>query len=124
VLSEGADVTVLAVALPVTTAGGTPEPVGYLPLDLEHAQQAAMDEARAHADRTVAALGRPEAEARASSGDPGSEICRVASEGFDLIVIGSHGSGVVRRMLLGSVSHHVLHHASCPVLVVREAGED
>ena len=41
------------------------------------------------------------------------------------IVIGSHGHGWLQRMLIGSVSKHVLNHAPCPVLVVRleEAGE-
>ena len=37
----------------------------------------------------------------------------------DLIVLGSRGLGGFEQMLLGSVSHHVTHHANCPVLVVR-----
>ena len=69
------------------------------------------------------ALGRP-AERRVVHGDPAIEICRVAEEGrFDLVVIGSHGSGFLKQVLLGSVSHHVLHHAPCPVLVVRERND-
>ena len=71
-------------------------------------------------ERTITAIGRA-AERRVVHGDPAIEICRVAEEGrFNLVVIGSHGSGFLKRVLLGSVSHHVLHHASCPVLVVRE----
>jgi nucleotide-binding universal stress UspA family protein len=71
-------------------------------------------------ERTITAIGRP-AERRVVHGDPAIEICRVAEEGrFNLVVIGSHGSGFLKRVLLGSVSHHVLHHAPCPVLVVRE----
>jgi nucleotide-binding universal stress UspA family protein len=55
-------------------------------------------------------------------GMPIQEIC-LAAETYDprLLVIGSHGWGVVKRALFGSVSTGVLHHASCPVLVVRGA---
>jgi nucleotide-binding universal stress UspA family protein len=37
----------------------------------------------------------------------------------DLIVLGSHGRRGVEKLLLGSVAEGVLHHAPCPVLVVR-----
>jgi nucleotide-binding universal stress UspA family protein len=36
-------------------------------------------------------------------------------------VMGSRGLEGIRRALLGSVSESVLHHAHCPVMVVREA---
>jgi nucleotide-binding universal stress UspA family protein len=53
-------------------------------------------------------------------GMPIQEIC-LAAEKFEprFLVIGSRGWGVARRALFGSVSTGVLHHATCPVLVVR-----
>lgn len=38
----------------------------------------------------------------------------------DLIVVGSHGYGFFERMLLGSISSYVVHHAPCSVLVIRQ----
>jgi nucleotide-binding universal stress UspA family protein len=48
------------------------------------------------------------------------EIVNVAKEGnFDLIVIGGRGISKIRELLLGSVTDGVIHHASCPVLVIK-----
>jgi len=41
--------------------------------------------------------------------------------GVDLIVVASHGQGMLGRLLLGSVASDVVHRAHCPVLVVKTA---
>ncbi len=47
-------------------------------------------------------------------------IVRFANEGeFGLIVVGSHGLGGVKRLLLGSVATEVLHQSAIPVTVVK-----
>lgn len=61
-----------------------------------------------------------EPELRLLDGVPADEICDLAAErGATLVVVGAHGWGPVQRLLFGSVSQAVLHHAPCPVLVVR-----
>ena len=46
-------------------------------------------------------------------------LCVAEREKVDLIVIGSRGLRGMKELLLGSVSSAVMHHAPCPVLVVR-----
>ena len=57
-------------------------------------------------------------------GSPDSRIVETAEEmKADLIVIGSHGYKQWERLLLGSVSDSVVHHAHCSVMVVRTDAE-
>lgn len=53
-------------------------------------------------------------------GDPGAAVIEAAeAEGADIIVVGSHARGPVGRLLLGSVSSHVVDHGRRPVVVIR-----
>ena len=59
-------------------------------------------------------------EAHLVEGSPADAILDLAERvGADLIVVGSRGLGTVKRLLVGSVSLGVVHHADRPVLVVR-----
>lgn len=52
-------------------------------------------------------------------GDPAAEIVRYAAEhSIDLILMGTHADGILKRLIFGSVSKAVLEHAPCPVLLV------
>ncbi len=61
-----------------------------------------------------------ECDGKAVQGQP-AEVLLEESRDADLIVVGNRGHGGFASLLLGSVSHQVVHHASCPVTVVREA---
>jgi nucleotide-binding universal stress UspA family protein len=40
-------------------------------------------------------------------------------EKYDTIVMGSRGMGKFKELVLGSVSNKVIHHSSCPVMIIR-----
>jgi nucleotide-binding universal stress UspA family protein len=54
------------------------------------------------------------------TGSPHEAVVELARERqVDLIVVGTHGHGFVGHVLMGSTAERILHHAPCPVLVVR-----
>ncbi|KAK1270743.1 hypothetical protein QJS04_geneDACA012963 [Acorus gramineus] len=53
-------------------------------------------------------------------GEPKEAMCRAAEQfRADLLVMGSHGKGMIKRALLGSVSDYCAHHVRCPVVIVK-----
>jgi nucleotide-binding universal stress UspA family protein len=53
-------------------------------------------------------------------GRVGQKILEAAeAEGADLIIVGSRGMSRIEEMMIGSVSHKIIHMAKCPVLLVR-----
>jgi nucleotide-binding universal stress UspA family protein len=96
-----------------------PEP-GMADDELALALSAERDGARVMADFRARLPAGSEVLQFIPHGRPGPEIVKAAQEwGADLIVIGSHGRRGLTRTLMGSVAEAVMHHAPCPVLVVR-----
>jgi nucleotide-binding universal stress UspA family protein len=96
---------------------------GYLP-ETTALENAARDHAAKVVDETTAVLREGFKDVDISSevlfGSPDSRIVETAEEiGADLIVIGSHGYNRWERLLLGSISNSVVHHAHCSVLIAR-----
>jgi nucleotide-binding universal stress UspA family protein len=58
-----------------------------------------------------------ECEGLAIEGQPAEVLLQQAS-GAGLVVVGNRGRGGFSSLLLGSVSHQVVHHAPCPVVVI------
>jgi nucleotide-binding universal stress UspA family protein len=53
-------------------------------------------------------------------GDPAHIITEIInSKNYDLVILGTRGMNAIKELLIGSVSMKVIHHAKCPVMVVR-----
>lgn len=92
------------------------------PTEADEARSAILDEGDDELAATIAAIAIDPAivERRLVEGASGQTIVHVADEvRADVIVVGSHGKGWFKRVVLGSVSEYVLHHSTVPVLVVR-----
>jgi nucleotide-binding universal stress UspA family protein len=97
---------------------GAPEAAPSAEISLRYAEEAQ----KIIAERTGKVIQEVGAryKSRCEFGHPVDKIVSVAEEEqADLIVLGSRGLGGFQRFLLGSVSDGVLHHAHCPVLIVR-----
>ena len=111
-----APLTVLTVWRTVVNYHGAP--VSH-PQDGTLAEQANRG-AQDAVDKALAAIGgdrQVSVTVQVISGIPAAELVS-ASRDADLLIVGSRGTGGFSRLLLGSVTAQVVHHAHCPVVVV------
>ncbi|XP_020274688.1 universal stress protein PHOS32-like [Asparagus officinalis] len=61
-----------------------------------------------------------EVEAKAYDGDAREVICKMVENlGAHVLVMGSHGYGIIKRALIGSVSDYCARNAKCPVVIIK-----
>jgi nucleotide-binding universal stress UspA family protein len=120
----GTDLVIVSVwDLPYTAYSAT----GFAPVPMNgELAKLGEEEATATLSKAAAEAKKADVETRTAvlRGFPVEAICEAADRFAPLyLVIGSHGWGTMKRVLFGSVSTGVLHHATCPVLVVRGEAE-
>jgi nucleotide-binding universal stress UspA family protein len=114
----GADIeAVIAWHFPFISGGYTWPPAGIM---------VSATDFRKFAERVLA-----DTVSRATSGDLPSPVTQEVLEGdaaavliresagAELLVVGSRGHGGLAEAMLGSVGQHCVHHAACPVVIVR-----
>ncbi|MFI2650269.1 MULTISPECIES: universal stress protein [Micromonospora] len=99
------------------------EPPGerWVPRGFDPEEASATERAAAEADLATWRKSFPDVPVEVVA-NPGSAAALLVEESraAQLVVVGSRGRGGLRGMLLGSVSQQLIHHAQCPVAVVRE----
>jgi nucleotide-binding universal stress UspA family protein len=106
-IPNASQLRVISVHMPIAVAGlgfaaQSVDPIGHR--ELKRAQDAAL----ASYDLPIEGLVR--------DGNPAGVVVD-ASQDADLLVMGSRGHGSLRAAILGSVSRHIIRHATCPVVI-------
>lgn len=115
-----APLTVLTVQQAVAGYWGTVTAFPGEPDAAKHALQAAQEETDSVLKEAGDAFPPLAVTVKAITGLPAEELLRAAGDA-DMIVVGTRGAGGFKRLLMGSVSTQVTHHARCPVMVIPAA---
>jgi nucleotide-binding universal stress UspA family protein len=108
---------------PIGDPGMLAVPVGDLPGQLDAEKDAARAALDAAVDEVLGGEQGVEVERKLAEGDAG-DVLVAESADAELLVVGSHGRSGFKAAILGSVSRHVVAHASCPVVVVKTRPAD
>jgi len=112
-LTGAAVEAVIAWEFPITY--GYPAPVSEV--DWEELAERAVSDA---IGQVRSSAGQVEIHTKVVEGNAAQALMD-ASAGADLLVVGSRGHGGFVEALLGSVGQHCVHHATCPVVVIRDS---
>jgi nucleotide-binding universal stress UspA family protein len=116
VLTDGMVDAITACHVPVTPMGYAWAPVSMDEADnLEEDARKALD---GIIGDEVEPADRHRVTARVGNGHPADVLLEAAADA-DLLVVGSRGHGGFADALLGSVGQYCVHHAHCPVLIMR-----
>jgi len=96
----------------------TSYPAVGIDIDFEGAASSVL--ADAIAEVTAPGSGTASIRSKAVEGNAAQALLD-AAEGADLLVVGSRGHGGFVEALLGSTGQHCVHHATCPVVVIRDS---
>ena len=115
----GTEFVVISACPPIWIGPGemaSPGPIAEMNAQQEqHHKETVQAAAKSLSDAGLKAAGRVEL------GDPRSILVEAARrEKAALLVVGSHGRSGMAKLLLGSVASHVIGHAPCSVLVVKQ----
>jgi len=104
-------------ALRLSGPGGAADVLPSLELDLKTIGARALGQAKGLClNRSV-----QDFEAEMVDGDARNVLCEaVERHGADILAVGSHGYGAIKRAVLGSVSDYCAHHAKCTVMIVKK----
>jgi len=84
---------------------------------VEHGRKRAQEETDSVLEKIGVELRPSSVTVRAVIGLPAEALLEAAADA-DMLVVGSRGAGGFKRLLMGSVSTQVAHHAPCPVVVI------
>jgi nucleotide-binding universal stress UspA family protein len=115
----GSRVLVVSIANAAASMVGASFEASAASAEIEAIDVREHEELVSRASQALRDVGMP-CETKVVLGEPANALLQaVRDEGVDLLVMGSHGRTGLSKLLLGSVSAHLVGHSPCSVLVVK-----